>query len=90
MLALNEVDISMTPTLFEEFAALGLRHQSFFGHVREGQYGNALLGSRCHWNAVTTHTLTAAPSFLNGTVANTASRAACSAPRSPRSAFASR
>ena len=45
VLTLNEVDISMTPTLFEEFAALGLRHQSFFGHVREGQYGNALLST---------------------------------------------
>lgn len=41
--ALNEVDLSLRPNALEELSeALGM-HYAFFGHAREGAYGNALL-----------------------------------------------
>ena len=44
-LTLNEVDTTKSETLLDDFAAIGLRHQTFFGHVRGGAYGNALLST---------------------------------------------
>ena len=41
LLSLNEVDLTQTPSLLEDLAAIGLPHASFFGHVR-GTYGNLL------------------------------------------------
>ena len=45
ILSLNEVDIEKTPTLLDELGAIGLKHSAFFGHVRNGTYGNALLST---------------------------------------------
>ena len=45
VLSLNELDVTKSGTLLAELAAHGLRYQSFFGHVRDGTYGNALLST---------------------------------------------
>ena len=46
ILALNEVDVSLRPHALARLSdALGLSHSEFFGHVRNGEYGNALLSA---------------------------------------------
>ena len=55
ILTLNEVDTTKCERLLHDLAGIGLRHQSFFGHVRNGQYGNALLSTEPLRDVVHTH-----------------------------------
>lgn len=46
LVTLNEVDIGASPECVAELAAaLNLRHHRFFGHARQGRYGNAILSA---------------------------------------------
>lgn len=55
LLTLNELDVSVEPKLLDDLAQLGYPHQSFFGHVRDGAYGNAILSQYPLTDIVHTH-----------------------------------
>ena len=55
LLSLNELDLTKAPTLLDDLSALGYSQQSFFGHVRDGTYGNALVSTLPLTDAKHTH-----------------------------------